>query len=348
MKFSKEFLVGILVVFTIAAMYLGINYLKGVNVFSRQLRYVAVYDNIAGLVSSNSVVINGYKIGIVKSVALSKAHDGKIAVEVIINDNSLQVPEDTKLEIYDSDLLGGKAIQIILGVSPNMAESGDTLIGTVQRGLTETIKEEMEPLRQKTYALFSGVDSVLSNLNSAFRQGGKEDIGVIFAKLKQTLVNLETTTGNLNQLIEANQGKLGSIFSHAESITANLENNNGKITSIVNHFDAISDSLSKIKFSTTMSKVDKAMGDFATITGKINQGQGTLGQLVNNDSLHKELVAASHELNLLIDDIQIHPKRYLSFSVFGKKDADHFSKRELEEMRKQIDIAIQEKSAKDK
>lgn len=346
MKFSREFLTGILVVVAIAVLYLGVSYLKGINVFSKQQRFYAIYDNVAGLVSSNPVVLNGYKIGIVKSVQLSEKGDGKIMVEVVIDDANLKVPEDTKLEIYDADLFGSKAIQIVLGQSPNIAPNKSILASGVQLGLTESLKQEIEPLKKKSSELFASLDSILGSLNHALEAGeGKMDIGSIFSSLKNTLTNLESTTTKVNGMLDANAGNLQSMLANANAISANLKDNNDRITNAVTNFSAISDTLAKVQFAQTMKKVDNALAGFTSMLEKINGGQGSLGQLVQTDSLHRELVSASHSLDLLLNDMQTNPKRYVHFSVFGKKDTGEMSKRELEQLREEIDKVLQEKAS---
>ncbi len=344
MKVSREFLLGVLVIVSISILYLGVNYLKGVNLFLKQQKYYAVYANAAGLTASNPVILNGFKIGIVSDVHMNENGDGTIIAEVILNDNKLKVPEDTKLEIMDADLFGGKAIQIILGISPNLAANKDTLHSSISLGLTETIKQEIEPLKQKTSQLFAGIDSVISNLNNVLGGAQTKSLGDIFGSLKVTMKNLEGTTSNLNSVIDNNSGKLSEIFANVESITSNLKGNNESLTKAIKNIEILSDSLAKLELSSTIKKVDNAMANFALITQKINEGQGTLGQLVNNDSLHTELVDASHSLDLLLNDMKLHPKRYLSFSLINRDgNKEEFSKKELEQMRIEIDNAIKKK-----
>lgn len=348
MKVSREFLIGVLVVIAIALLYLGVNYLKGVNLFLKQQKYYAVYENAAGLTASNPVILNGFKIGIVSDVHMNENGDGTIIAEVILNDNKLKVPEDTKLEIKDADLFGGKAIEIILGISPNLAENKDTLRSSISLGLTETIKQEIEPLKAKTSQLFAGVDSVISNLNNVLGGSNTEGLNEIFSSLKNTMTNLEGTSGKLSTLLDNNSGKLTDIFSNVESISTNLKNNNETLTNAIKNVELLTDSLAKLELSATIKKVDKAMGDFTLITEKINSGQGTIGQLINNDSLHTELVSASHSLDLLLNDMRTHPKRYLSFSLISRKGGDEeFSKKELEQMRDEIELAIKKKETEE-
>jgi phospholipid/cholesterol/gamma-HCH transport system substrate-binding protein len=344
MKVSREFLIGVLVVIAIALLYLGVNYLKGVNLFMKQQKYYAVYTNAAGLTASNPVILNGFKIGIVKAVHMNENGDGTIIAEVILNDSHLKVPDDTKLEIMDADLFGGKAIQLVLGKSPNLAENKDTLASSVSLGLTETIKQEIEPLKQKTAQLFAGVDSVISNLNSVLGGAQTKSLGEIFSSLKVTMKNLEVTSANMNTIMTDNSSNLSSIFANVESISTNLKNNNESLSNAIKNVELITDSLAKLQLSSTLQQVNNAMSGFNNITQKINSGQGSLGQLVNNDSLHTELVNASRSLDLLLNEMRVHPKRFLSFSLISRRETnEEFSKKELEQMRSEIDEAIKKK-----
>jgi phospholipid/cholesterol/gamma-HCH transport system substrate-binding protein len=348
MKVSREFLIGVLVVVAVSLLYIGVNYLKGVNLFLKQQKFYAKYTNAAGLTASNAVILNGFKIGIVKDVHMNENGDGTIIAEVVINDSKLKVPEDTRLEIFDADLFGGKAIQIILGKSSTLAQNKDTLAADISLGLTETIKQEIEPLKKKTSQLFAGVDSVINNLNLVLSSAQTGSIGDIFISLKTTMKNLEVTSTRLNTVIDGNSGKLTAIFDNVTSITENLKNNNAGLTNSIKNIELMTDSLAKLQLSSTLKKVDNALGDFNMITEKINSGKGTLGQLVNNDSLHTELVSASHSLDLLLNEMRIHPKKFLSFSLIERKDKEEFSKKELEQMRLEIDEAIKKKEAEGK
>jgi len=346
MKVSREFLIGVVVVGAIALLYIGINFLKGVNLFARQSKFYAVYDNVAGLVPSNAVILNGYKIGTVSNVEMNSKGDGTLVVEVVINDAKLNIPADTKLQIFDADLFGGKAIQIMLGDSTVLAENKDTLQGFVALGLTESIKNEIEPLKQKTTDLFATVDSVLNGLNSMFQSNSAKGLPAIFESVKNTLTNVEQTTNSLNELITQNNPKISSILDNVNSISANLKDNNDELSNVIKNVNSMSDSLAKLNLAATMLKVDRALGDFEVILNKVNSGEGSIGQLVNNDTLHSELVNASHSLDLLLDDMRVHPKRYLSFSLIGRRERSELSKRELEQIRDELDVIIKEKEAK--
>jgi phospholipid/cholesterol/gamma-HCH transport system substrate-binding protein len=345
MKLSKEFIIGVVVVLAIALLYLGVNYLKGVNLLARQQTYYAVYTNSAGLIASNPVILNGFKIGIVKDVYMSESGDGTIIAVVVLNDDNLKIPVDTELQIRDADLFGGKAIEVVLGKSGTLANNKDTLSSSVSMGLTESIKSEIEPLKQKTSELFASVDSILNSVNMVLNDANTGELGDIFKSLKATMQDLEGTSNKLNRILDRNGTRVDDILINVESISANLKNSNGTLTKAIKNVESFTDTLARLNLASTIKKVDRVMGEFAQISADINSGKGSLGKLVNNDSLHHELVNASHSLDLLLNDMRVHPSRYLSFSVFGgKKQAkDELSKKELEVIREEIDKAIEEK-----
>ena len=345
-KARNEVVIGAVVIVILALVYFGVSFLKGVNIFSTQTRYYAVYDEIGGLEVSSPVIINGFKIGIVKSIELESNGSGRLVVEVVLNNADVSVPKDSELKIYDSDFFGGKAIQIVLGDSSVMANTKDTLVAVIEKGLGETLKNEIDPIKQKSAEIFQHVDSVLTSLQRTLNSSGAEGLPNLFSSLQRTMNNLESTSANLNLLIVNNGGKVSEIISNAQTLTNTLKANNERIDQAIKNITQFTDTLSRIRLTTTLYKVDQAMGHFEEVMAKVNSGQGSLGKLVNNDSLHNELVSATHSLDLLLDDMRNHPKSYVGFSLFGRRDADKFSKSELEDMKKIIDQMIQEKSGK--
>jgi len=344
MNIRREFLIGVLVLVSIVLLYFGLSYLKGVNLFQKQQRFYGIYDNAAGLQTSNPVILNGYKIGIVKSVRLHDDGSGRILVEVLLRDANLNIPEDTKLEIYDADLFGGKAIQVLLGQSTELALDKDTLQTSISLGLAESVKQEIEPLKQKSAQLFASVDTLISNIRRVLNKEQTQDLTEVFENLKNTISNLESTSYELNGILSNNKGKLGTIFENVNAITANLRSNNDELTNAIQNASLITDSLAKINLAGTLRKVDHALVGVNKIAEQINSGEGSLGKLIQSDSLHNEVVQASHSLDLLLNDMRVNPKRYLSFSLIGgKSDEQEFSKKELEQIRLEIDNRLKDK-----
>jgi phospholipid/cholesterol/gamma-HCH transport system substrate-binding protein len=344
MKKSKEFMIGVIVVLVVVMLYFGVNFLKGINVFSRQQTFYIEYDNISGIIPSAPIIIDGFKIGLVSKVERNSEGNGKLIAEVLINDTKLKIPKDTKFEIYSPGMLDGKAIRILLGDSAVFAANKDTLVGIIKEDFTQTLQKEFEPLKQKTQDMIASLDKVMGNLNKVFADTATQGLPQVFESLQRSLSNVENISSDLSDILSSNKSKLNDILGNVESITSNLKTNNETITAAISNVKNITDSLSKIQLSGTIRKTEKAMGDFAEIMEKVNKGNGSMAMLLNNDSLHHQLVSASQSLDLLLDDMKAHPGRYLNFSLINKKNTDGLSKRQLEELRKEIDKAIEEKS----
>jgi len=344
MKISREFWLGALVILVIAVGFFGVNYLKGVNLFSSSRRFYSLYENVAGIDPSSPIVLNGYKIGQVKDVHIFEEDQTKIIIVLNINDEHVNIPKDSEFQIYDSDLFGGKAVRLILGDSSAIAMHKDTLKGSLALGLTESIKQEIEPLKAKTSELFSTLDSMMLKLNKALQDPRTKEIPELFSNIQQTLRNLQASTGNFSAVMNEGGPKMVEVLSNAQSISENLKANNQKLTTVIGNFESISDSLKKANIGATVMKVNKAVGGLQQFVDDVNQGKGSLGKLTQTDALHTQLVEASKSLNLLIDDINKNPKKYVHFSMVGRKDADGFSEKELEQIRTEINkLKVEEK-----
>ncbi|MFM7233587.1 MAG: MlaD family protein [Flavobacteriales bacterium] len=340
----REFLIGVVVLASLVLLYFGLSYLKGVNLFEKQQKFYGVYANAAGLQTSNPVILNGYKIGIVRAVHLHENGSGNIVVEVLLRDDNLRIPKDTKLEIYDADLFGGKAIQVLLGSSEELASDDDTLQTSLSLGLAESVKQEIEPLKQKSSQLFASVDSLITNIRKVLSTEQTQDLSSVFQDLKNTISNLEQTSGELNGILSTNKGKINSIFQNVDAIAANLRANNDELSHVIQNASSITDTLAKLNLTATLKQVNSALKGVNQITDQINKGDGSLGKLIQTDSLHTQVMQASQSLEILLNDIRLNPKRYVSFSMIERKESDaEFSKKELEQLRQEIDNYLKNK-----
>jgi phospholipid/cholesterol/gamma-HCH transport system substrate-binding protein len=315
-KFKKEIKVGILVVCSLAFCYWGFSFLKGNNYLTSSRIFYAKYNQVNGLVDANFVMVNGVKVGEVRDISFMDIK-GRVLVEFAIN-NNLKIPRNSIARIYNSDVLGSKAIELVLGDSTVMAESGDTLKSSIQASITEEVSYQMLPLKKKAESLMSSMDSVLAVIQYIFNEKTRENLQRSFESIKNAIKSIENTTYNLDTLVSTQRNRLTQIFSNIESITSNFKNNNSKLTNVINNFSTLSDSLSKAKIVNTISKANIALENFSEITNKINSGKGSLGLLINNDSLYVELKNSSKDLDLLIEDLRLNPQRYVHVSVFGK------------------------------
>jgi phospholipid/cholesterol/gamma-HCH transport system substrate-binding protein len=316
LKIKREVKVGVLVVFSLAFLYWGMNFLKGRNFFNKSRVFYAVYDQVNGLTESNEVLVNGYKIGIVSQIKFIDSK-GRMCVKILV-ENELDIPKNSVARIYSSNLMGSKAIEILLGNSKELAVNGDTLTSKMALTVSEEVSVQMLPLKLKAEDLMLSIDSVLSVIQYVFNEDTRENLKKSFESIKITIQNLESTSYNIDTLVASQRSRLSMIFSNVESITSNIKNNNSKLSNIITNFSALSDTLSKAKVATTINNANKALKDVSEITQKINSGQGSLGLLLNNDSVYNNLDNSSKQLSLLLEDMRLNPSRYVSFSVFGK------------------------------
>ena len=347
-KISKEFKIGTLVLVVICLLIFGLNYLKGINLFHAPDSYYAVYENIDYLKESNPVFYNGRQIGLVKSTEVDTDNDGQILVEFLINIPEMNIPSNSIVTIKSSDLLGSKGMELTLGDSEEIAAPGDTLIAAVELDMAEAIRKELEPLKKKTDELIGGIDEVVTNLKAVFEDDATQDLPKAFESLQRSLENLEGITMKVDNVVEQNGDKLSMFFDNINSISTNLKDNNDALTGIIANFEAISDSLAKTDIKQTITKADNALAELDDIVGKINNGEGSISLLLNNDSLHNALVDSNKEIQYLINDIYENPWRYVHISIFGKKPDKKYSKKELEQLRDLVDEAIEESEEESK
>lgn len=314
MKLSKEFKIGLIVTIAMALLYWGFNFLKGEDIFSNDRIYYAVYKDVAGMNKADPVTINGLYVGSVRNMSFDKGNSNVI-IELIIN-NDIPIPVNSTAKISSSDLLGSKVIEINLGSSDILTKTGDTLLSEVEISIKEEVNRQIAPIKNKAEALMSSIDTVLTMLEGLFSTANAENFSKSVLHIANSFENLEHTTGSLDTLVSSQRNRMESILANIESITGNLKDNEAQFNTIISNFSSISDSLAKIRFAETMINVDRAMQNLANVSGKIDQGDGSLGKLVNNDTLYFELEKTSRELNLLLEDIRANPKKYVKFSLF--------------------------------
>lgn len=314
MKISNETKVGILASFGIAVFIVGYNFLKGNDVFTKEQNFYAIYDKVDGLTVSKPVLVNGYQIGRVADLTLLQ--NGKILATFKISPK-YDIPKNTIARLESTDLLGSKAVVFDLGNSTSYAVDGDTLNANIQANLLD----QMEPVQKKAQVLISRLDSVLISVNGILNPKFQKNVENSFNSVANTLQTLESTSKTLDGMVTVQSKRIDNIMANAESISANLRNNNDQITGILTNFNQISDDIAKANFKQTLDNANKAVADLQAAIAKVNQGNGSLTLLLNDDKLYKNLNNASYNLDKLIIDLKANPKRYVSFSVFGgRKD----------------------------
>jgi phospholipid/cholesterol/gamma-HCH transport system substrate-binding protein len=316
-KLSRELKTGILVTITIALFIYGFNVLKGRHIFSPEMELYAIYTNIDGLVVSNPVLINGFKVGQVRDVYLHPDNSGKIIVKMVISETKFRIPDSTVAKIISSDLLGSKAVQFDMRPSPRQVVDGDTLMGNIEEGLKDAVNKQIEPIKKKAEALLSSIDSVMTIVQTILNKDARNSLTASFESVKRALATFEKTAIQINELVGEEKSKISSILNKIEIITSTVAKNSDKISNAMNNLSNITDSISKSKLVSTINNTNKMLMETSALLEKVNKGEGSLGLLINDKKLYNDLDSASMSLNSLIKDMEDNPYRY--FSLFANK-----------------------------
>ena len=310
MKITKEIKTGILALFAILLLIYGYSFLKGSDLFSKERTFYVSYDNVAGLTVSAPVTINGYVVGKVKKIEFENDLGG-LLVSFSVN-KDFNFSKSSIVRIYSTSVIGGNALAIIPIINKdNIAVDGDVLKGEIVKGMLESLTSGIKPLENRIYTTLSGLDSLLSNFNSVLNEETKNNLKNAIGSLTNTMSSFEDTSSDLNTLLKENKPKLDSTFSYLEITTGNLA--------------TFSDSLNQIDINRMATHLETTLESFNSIMHKFENGEGSIGKLINDENLYKNLEAASKELEELLRDLKENPKRYVHLSVFGKKTTEYES-----------------------
>ncbi|NNG09307.1 MAG: MCE family protein [Arenibacter sp.] len=308
MKISREIKTGIIVLGGILLFILGFSYLKSTPLFDDSKTFYAVYSHVGGLQSGTQVSINGFSVGKVNDIRFSDA-SGNLLVTFTV-DNSFSFSKNSSAELYDTGIIGGKGIQIKpVFDGAEMAKSGDTLTSSTRPGLTELVQQRLTPLQLKVEGAVSNADSLLMNVNDILDPKTKKDLRESIRGLNELVTSFQGSANSLNSLLTENKDELDNSINNLNAITTN--------------FNRLSDTLVNAGLGTTIKGLQATMGNINDMMAKIEDGEGSLGKLVNDKALYNNLADASRELDLLLQDFRLNPKRYVNVSVFGKKQKEY-------------------------
>jgi phospholipid/cholesterol/gamma-HCH transport system substrate-binding protein len=308
MKLSKELKIAIIALITLVALFWGLNFLKGISIFKSVDEYYASYDDIQGLIESGVVFLKGYKVGNVRSINFDKKNPGKIIVKFALEEK-VNIPVNSTAMITSSSMISEiKDISLILGDSSSFASPGDTLIGVLNKGMSAFI----EPIKYQAEETLASIDSVLEIIRSTLDKTTQTNI-------QNSIANLEDITSSLSGSLAAD-GDLAKSLENLEKLTTALRDKSEELSAILVNFSAFSDSLVSSEIKSAINNTNKTLAETSAILEKINKGEGTAGMLVNNDTLYHNLKNAAASLDILIKDLNEHPKKYVHFSLFGRKN----------------------------
>jgi len=317
---KKEVKTGIIVVVALAMLIFGLNFLKGVNLFNHNKKIYAIYTDVQGVVPSNPVVVNGFHIGHIKTIAIEPNSSGKIVVTMQITNSDVKIPRNSIAKIFSSDFLGSKAIELDLGNSSQLIEDGDTLPSSVEETIKETVDKQVLPLKKKVESLISSLDTTIGIIDGIFSKTTQDNLTQSIQSIRISLKHIENTTVSVDDIMGTEKTHIASILEKIDEISTTLAGNSKNLSNIITNFSNISDSVAKANVKNTIQNADSALYYTSQIMSRINKGQGTMGMLAKDTALYSRLSGASEQLRQLLEDFRLHPKRYVHFSIFGKKD----------------------------
>lgn len=306
-KISKEFKIGLFGLFSIVILYMGFHYLKGQDFFKNIKKYYVVYENIDGLTVSNSVFVKGLSVGRVGDITFQQK-EGRIIVELDL-DGDLILADSTVAYLRSESFLGGKAIELRIPDNLNKPHhAGDTLQSAVAMGILESITQKTLPVANDASTLLRKVGAVLDSFQTTE------------IHIKASVIELHNTILSTNALISENRKSLRASLDNIDKITSNLKQATADLKPLLEGANGVIDSIQAANLAQTMAGIRESVGQLKLTLSNLNEGQGTMGKLLHDDSLYNRLNRSSADLDSLLVDLRNHPKRYVHFSIFGKKD----------------------------
>jgi phospholipid/cholesterol/gamma-HCH transport system substrate-binding protein len=285
----------------------GYSFLKSNSLFSDDITIYAVYKDVGGLQTGTAVSINGKNVGSVNTIKFKDA-TGNLLVTFTVN-RDLNFSKNSSVELYDTGLIGGKGLRINPIFDGTPIASEDTLQTTTKASLSEVADQKLSPILEKFESALTDADSVMLNVNAVLDKKAKRDLRESISDLSILMNDLKGASNSLNRLLKNNEGKLNNSLTNFEELTAN--------------FAKLSDSLNNAGLGRTLASLESTVANLDGIMAKIEKGDGTLGKLMKDEALYTNLNNASRELDLLLQDFRLNPKRYVNVSVFGKKQKEY-------------------------
>lgn len=293
--FTKEVRIGIAAIMALCVLIYGINYLKGIHLFKPSSYFYVKFQNINGLTKSSPVYADGFRVGIVRELYYDYDRPGNVVAEIDVEPD-LRIPKGSSAELA-AEMLGGVRMNLLLANNPREKyQAGDTIPGGLNSGMMGEVGELVPQLKQ----MLPKLDSIIASLNTLLADPA----------IPATLHNIENLTANLS----ATSGQLQTLMAH------DIPQLTGKLNTIGDNFVTISGNLKEIDYAAAMQKVDSTLANVKMITDKLGRKDNTVGLLLNDPTLYNNLNATTANAASLLEDLRLHPKRYVHFSLFGKKD----------------------------
>ena len=323
MKISKEFKVGMLVVLGILLLYSGVNFLKGNSIFENDREFYALFDNSNGIAVSNEVQLSGLKIGSVKKIEHHPNNPLKILVTFSIVEDTIAIPSQSQIGMISSDLLGTKALELVLNMqanaNPTYLKSGDTLQSFVEMDIAEQINKELLPLKRKTEQLIGSVEGIIISINSFWDTSAAYTIDESLYEFREGISKFGDLANSLTVMINSEMAVIDRVLVNVDSISGNLASKSASIGKTIDNVENISSTLADTDIKAVVEDTRKTLLELNAVLAMVNRGEGTIGALLHTDSLHTELMETNQSIQNLLDDMEANPNKYVHFSLFGRK-----------------------------
>jgi len=316
MKLPQDANVGALAAICIFLFIYGMNFLKGTSLFSRSVYYYAKYTDVSGLLPGSKVMFSGMPVGQIRKTWYD-TNQKKVIVEFDVQ-RDIQIPKDSHAIIYGADILGTKALLLSLGQNKEMAQNGDYLTDSVQIGMVDRAMEQVQPIKVKLESALDEVNLLAKSVRNVIEDSVHYRIQTMLTNFQTISHNLAVTSKGLPALVST----FDSVAGNAQVLTQALANNKDNLNKIFKNVANLSDSLVNTSgdLKTLMSNAQQMLAQLKGLVSDINEGKGTAGKIIKGDELHSQIIKVTESLDALLVEFKEHPKRFVHFSVFGKKD----------------------------
>jgi phospholipid/cholesterol/gamma-HCH transport system substrate-binding protein len=308
LRLSKEVKTGILAIGAILLLIFGYSFLKGTNLLDKNREFYVKYQNVEGLAKAAPVTINGLTVGKVQDISFANEKGGLVVKFTVEED--FDFSKNSVVRIYSTGLIGGKS----LGIFPeydanNLAKSGDTLRGETEDGMLTAVTKALGPLEKKVNNTLATVDTLLLSYTAIVDEDTRKNLKEAIANLNKTLNSFSGVSENLNHILANNTGKLDNTFTNLDKTAGNLSQ--------------LTDSLAQLETGKLVTDLQNVVDKMDKIVSGVDNGEGSIGKLLKDEQLYENLEGASRQLEQLLQDVKLNPKRYVNISVFGKKQKEY-------------------------
>ncbi|PCJ86029.1 MAG: hypothetical protein COA57_06705 [Flavobacteriales bacterium] len=297
----------------LAMLYWGYNYIKGINILEEQNMYYAEYKNVDGLMDNHPIQLQGFTVGNVRNIAFHPKKQGTLVVGFVITDESVKIPKGSLARIVNLDLLGSKAIALEFNKKSFVSiELNDTIEGANQNSLTQEWTNAMMPVRDKAMVLITQMDTAIKIIQQILDKDARKNLSASFESIRRSFETFEQVAMKVDTMIGNNTRKFSRTMSNLDAITTNINRNEQEIDNILNNFSTFSDSLASVDMATTLKSADRALADVAAMLEKVAQGEGTVGQLLNDDKVYLKLDSMVTNMDMLLLELKNNPKKFMA------------------------------------